>query len=54
VHYAATAPTYETREATSPEPCKWFTAGLGHHRPHAFGRDLEFYAVVCAHGVRML
>ena len=30
MYYAATAPTYETREAMSPAPCKWFGAGLGH------------------------
>ena len=25
----------QRREATSPEPCKWFPAGLGRPRPHA-------------------
>src|SRR5579883_3104942 len=33
VFHAATVPTFATRESTSPEPSKWFGAGLGHSRP---------------------
>jgi len=28
----------QRREATSPEPCKWFRVGLGHPRPPTNGK----------------